>query len=204
MNIQTIYPSRYEFLMKNYQEGAILDIGNIGGIMGKGNSHSFHLKFKTSVSKESVVYGLDLADPPADLQLLYDRQIKCDLNSGIPWESNFFNCIYMGQVLEHLNQPFFALSEVYRLLKSNGKFICDIPNIYALSRIVKYVFLKKEYLGDPTHICFLTPASLLKILEISGFSIDEVATDWKEPMSWLPKPLKIGLGSHLLIAATKK
>jgi ubiquinone/menaquinone biosynthesis C-methylase UbiE len=110
----------------------------------------------------------------------------------------------MGEVLEHLKQPLSALSEVHRVLKKNGKFICDIPNVYSFSRIIKYVLFKKEDLGDPTHVCFFTPASMLKFLEISGFSIDEVATDWKEPMPWLPKQLKIGLGSHLLIAATKK
>jgi hypothetical protein len=70
MNYTKIYPSRYEFLLKNYQKGTILDIGNIGGIMGEGNSHSFHLKFKASVSKESVVYGLDLANPPGSSDFL--------------------------------------------------------------------------------------------------------------------------------------
>ncbi|MGQ4648737.1 methyltransferase domain-containing protein [Lyngbya aestuarii] len=201
---QEIYPGRYEFLIKHYKKGKILDIGNIGGIRGTGISNSFHAKFQSTVAADSIVYGLDLFEPLADSQTAFNNQTTANIEEGIPFEPKFFDTVYMGQVLEHVKNPYFVLCEVHRVLQDSGIFIFDVPNPYSVSRILSYALLKKEDLGDPTHICFLTPASILKLLDLSGYSLQELATDWKEKMPWLPKNLQIGIGSHLLLAANKK
>ena len=199
-----LYDDRYSFLIHHYQKGKILDIGNVGGICGIGKSNSSHLKFKSAVLDDSKVYGLDLFEPPIELNKLFDNQTKADIEKGIPFESNFFDTIYMGQVLEHMRNPSFVISQVHRCLKDNGIFILDVPNTYSLFRLLKYIFIKSEDLGDPTHISFLSPASLITTIDICGFNVKELATDWKQKCNWLPYNFKKGLGSHLLIAATKK
>jgi SAM-dependent methyltransferase len=201
---QQIYRDRYTFLLKHYRAGNILDIGNIGGVMGQGISNSFHTQFQSVVSTNSVVYGMDLFEPPIEQKELFKNQITADIEQGIPFPDHFFHTIYMGQVLEHLKQPFFALKEVHRTLMDDGVFVFDVPNPYSLTRIVKYMLLKQESLGDPTHVCFFTPASITKMVELANFSIREFATDWKERLAWLPHPWRVGLGSHLLIAVNKK
>lgn len=201
---QQVYRDRYTFLLKHHRPGNILDIGNIGGILGEGISHSFHTHFKDTVSETSVVYGLDLFEPPIAQKELFKNQMTADIEQGIPFADRFFDTIYMGQVLEHLRQPFFVLQEIHRTLKDEGVFVFDVPNPYSLTRIARYILLKQESLGDPTHVCFFTPASITKIIDLANFSIQEFATDWKERFAWLPDRWKRGLGSHLLIATHKK
>jgi ubiquinone/menaquinone biosynthesis C-methylase UbiE len=201
---QQIYRDRYTFLLKHYQAGNILDIGNIGGVMGQGISNSFHTQFKSAVSPNSVIYGMDLVAPSVEIQDQFENQIVADIEQGIPFVDRFFNTVYMGQVLEHLKQPFFALNEVRRVLKDEGTFIFDVPNPYSLTRMAKYVLQKQESLGDPTHVCFFTPASVTKMMELSGFAIQEMATDWKEKFAWFPSTWRVGMGSHLLVATVKK
>jgi SAM-dependent methyltransferase len=198
-----IYTGRFEFLKNFCKSGNILDIGNLGGIDGQGPSNSFHTQF-IQWAHDSTVYGLDRVEPSAIQKDSFKKQTTCNLEEGIPLEPRFFDTVYLGQVLEHLQKPVSALTEISRVLKDQGVLILDVPNPYSLSRLIKYVFFKKEDLGDKTHICFYTPASLERILAVAGFVIIEMATDWKEKFSFLPKKVRIGLGSHLLVACHKK
>ena len=198
-----IYKDRYDFLMRRYKPGTILDIGNVGGRYGAGISSSFHMKFKKSVSFDSIVFGLDLFDPPEKERHLYEKQIKHNLEYGLPLKDNLFSTVYAGQIIEHMKNPYFIISEIYRVLIPEGVLVFDVPNIYSLSRIIKFFICKEENLGDPTHISFLTPASIQKMMESIGFNIQEMATDWKERWEWLPKVIRRGLGAHLLVAGKK-
>jgi SAM-dependent methyltransferase len=199
----TIYKSRFSFLLKHYRQGNILDIGNVGGVRSSGHSHSFHAQFKAIVEPRSTVFGIDLSEPIDRDKTLVTHQFKANVDEGLPFAPMSFDTVYMGQDLEHLYKPFQALCEIHRVLKTDGVFICDIPNPYSLSRVLRYTLLKKDNLEHPSHVNSFTPASLAIHLELSGFAITELATDWKERAAWFPKAWKIGLGTHLLVAGSK-
>lgn len=52
-----------------------------------------------------------------------------DLNNGVPFEDNFFQCIFGLSVLEHLLRGCFFLKESHRALKPGGKLVLLTPNI---------------------------------------------------------------------------
>lgn len=54
---------------------------------------------------------------------------QANLENGIPYENESFDIIYSGEVIEHLNNPDFFVSEVYRVLKKNGLFVFTTPNL---------------------------------------------------------------------------
>jgi len=192
--------SRFQFLFSQYKEGKILDLGNLGGVFGEGKSNSFHHQFVESVPK-STVYGFDLYKPKN-----YDRyphQKSGDIEEGLPYKDVFFDTVYMGELLEHLNNPGHVLSEIHRVLKNDGVFILDIPNPYNIRRIIKFLIQREENLGDPTHLIFYTPASLKAILNKNDFKIKELNTKILRCHRWLPNKILKGLGSHLLVVATK-
>ena len=97
----------------------ILDIG-----CGDG---SFIKKFE----KCCEVFGVDVSS----------RAVKIAKEAGItayevdvsreklPFESEYFDIVYMGDVLEHLVNPDFAIHEVARTLKSNGSLVLSTPNL---------------------------------------------------------------------------
>jgi SAM-dependent methyltransferase len=191
--------SRYKFLVDHHHSGNILDIGNVGGIYGEGQSNSFHLKFAKEVSSKSKIYGFDLFKPQKPK--LFPNQKQGDLEKGLPYQDNFFDTIYMGQVLEHVNNPGIVLGEIKRTLKKDGVFILDVPNPYRVLAIGRYLIKKQEFLGDPTHLIFYTPASLRAILEKNGFKLHKLAEKFPGHYRYVPYPLVKGLGSHLLVAA---
>jgi SAM-dependent methyltransferase len=196
-----IYNHRKEFLFKYLKGGNILDIGNIGGICADGNSSSFHFEIITKCLT-STVYGLDLFPPPAVDKYLYKNQKQHDLNNPLPYKDDFFDTVYMGEVLEHLGNPLFTLQEIQRCLKPKGVFVFDVPNPYSINRILKYTLSRKEDLGDCTHLIFYTPAALSRLITYAGFELIEMATNWKlgKKYSIIPRKFRSGLGYNLLVS----
>ena len=109
-----IYKHRKYFLWKFIKEKKkILDIGNLGFLDGKIYKNSYFVEtFKRF--KNTKFYGIDIEFPP-DNSEKYLNQIKHDVNTGIPYEDSSFDLVYLGQVLEHLENPNFVISEIYRI-----------------------------------------------------------------------------------------
>lgn len=192
---------RPAFFYANYKEGQILDIGNIGGVFGKGKLSKFHSQVKESIDGASVLFGFDLFPPEHPEK--FENQQTGDIEKGLPYEDGFFDTIYMGQVLEHIRNPGIVLREIKRVLKDDGVFVLDVPNPYSLFRILKYFFKRKESLGDITHLIFWTPASLKAILRDSGFVINVLSTKLSLKFKYFPFFIVRGLGAHICVSAKK-
>jgi len=55
---------------------------------------------------------------------------KVDVSSmNLPFESQTFDIVYMGEVIEHLVDPDFAIKDVRRVLKPSGSLILSTPNL---------------------------------------------------------------------------
>ena len=97
-----------EFLDENVEQGNILDIGS-----AQWNYPKEHFKNVTT---------LDVR-PPADV-------IGSIMN--LPFDDESFDCILCLETLEHVEDPLKAMREIYRVLKSGGKFIGSAPFAYEL------------------------------------------------------------------------
>ncbi|MEA2076387.1 MAG: class I SAM-dependent methyltransferase [Candidatus Marinimicrobia bacterium] len=53
--------------------------------------------------------------------------IFADLTKRLPFDDNFADTVVSFQVMEHLPEPDFFLSECYRILKKNGKLFITVP-----------------------------------------------------------------------------
>lgn len=63
-------------------------------------------------------YGTDFVD----LYPLKKGIKKCDVDKELlPYEDNTFDEVYSFMIFEHLTSPYFALSEMHRVLKKGGK-----------------------------------------------------------------------------------
>ncbi len=197
----TRYYSRYNFLISHYKTGIILDLGNLGGVFNEGKSNSFHQLLST-VAKNSTIHGFDLFKPKNIKK--YSNQKQGDIEKGLPYEDNFFDTVYMGELIEHLSNFKLVLGEISRVLKKDGRFILDTPNPYSVFRIAKWLLQREENLGDPTHLIFFTPASLVATLEKHNFKVETMSEKLPKKYKYIPHNLIKGLGSHLLISAKKQ
>jgi ubiquinone/menaquinone biosynthesis C-methylase UbiE len=83
--------------------------------------------------------------------------IKVDLNQSLPFLDNSFDVVVMAEVLEHLPYPKITLSEIKRVLKTNGEFIGNLPLAYHLKDRWQIIRGRKLLIsGDPTHLQFLS------------------------------------------------
>jgi ubiquinone/menaquinone biosynthesis C-methylase UbiE len=88
-------------------------------------------------------YGADISK---DMLVISSEKLKkANLNNdnllcadcyNIPLQSNKFDLIICIGVLEYLNKETFALSEIKRMLKPDGKLIVTLPNFYKLRNLL--------------------------------------------------------------------
>ena len=102
------------------------------------------------------------------------KTMKVDLNQSLPFEDNSFDVVVMAEVLEHLPYPNITLSEIRRVLKTNGKFIGNLPLAYDLKDRWQIIRGRKLLIsGDPTHLQFLSYEDVKKLMS-KFFNIEEI------------------------------
>lgn len=191
---------RTDFLYKHIKQGKILDIGNLGM---EAQIHDELLKRYPS----SEIHGLDVED-----QQVYNKSYNHQAvgnAEAMPYEANTFDTVYLGEVLEHTWQPKVLLGECFRVLRPGGVLVLDTPNVYALSRMLRYALLGQDIiLGNPDHKIFFSRAMLDNLFRKIGFEVIETTSDSKCTIKsttvMLPRlgPLK-QMGEHLLGVAKK-
>ncbi len=96
-------------------------------ILDVGCGHGDFLK--TIHDKTIHSYGID----PDEQALGKNKFIKNKIVGSVeklPFEDNFFDLVFSSWVLEHLPDPKSAFSEIFRVLKPNGKVIFLTPNVW--------------------------------------------------------------------------
>jgi SAM-dependent methyltransferase len=132
-------------------EGTILEIGcTIGNFI--------------SLAPERI-RGIDI-DKKA-LEVAKSRGFDVDymtVDEKLNFDDNTFSGIFSSYVIEHLKDPLFALKEMHRILKPNGKLVMlttDFVNTHGLRN--------GNFYDDYTHIRPFTKISLEKIAYDAGF-----------------------------------
>ena len=104
----------------------------------------------------------------------------CDLNTEpLPFKEREFDYILIGDVLEHLYDPWCVLTGVVKTMKDDGLILISIPNVKHYS-LLKDLILKDRWeycetgLLDVTHIRFFTFNGIMKLLTRSGLSLSTV------------------------------
>ena len=200
MSKREVARGRSGFVGAYIKEKRILDIGCAG-------PQGFMHRFIVQKNKSSEVIGLDIdINNLRGLKNLESDLVLADAEY-LPFKLGVFDCVYMGQLIEHLWYPRELLGEVNRVLREGRIIVIDTPNVYSLDRILSFVLKGKDSLGDPDHKIFYTPASLCRLLGEIGFKVIEITSDKK--FTFLRNRLDLDfppfrwLGSHTCVAAKK-
>ena len=146
------------------------------------------------INKASKVYGVDVI--PGALQKSASRGLSvtlADLNQGLPYPSASFDAVTMLGVLEHVFDPYFALSEVRRVLRPGGEYVVAVPNAASFSNRIRLLFGQALVTSldpgwDGGHLHYFVLRSLRELLVDQGFEPREVClTGGKRWLrSWWP------------------
>jgi methionine biosynthesis protein MetW len=76
--------------------------------------------------------GVDFLDAPLEAARRRGIDVRrCDLNADTPieFDDGMFDCIYVGDVIEHVFSPDHVLREAHRLLRVGGYAVVTTPNL---------------------------------------------------------------------------
>jgi len=153
---------------------------------------------------------------------------QADLTIGIPCEDESFDCVALGEVIEHVPNPDLLLLELYRVLERGGTLILTTPNLASwANRILLFLGIQPLYTETSTikkmgrvfkflgqgaavqgHLKIFTLRSLKEILISQSFIINEergLPFFFPFPISILDKLFcrYVAASSNLLIVASK-
>lgn len=147
----------------------VLDLGCGSGAMSR------HIREQ---GKAREIWGVEInpeAAAAARQSGALDRVLEGDLETAtghLP--RGHFTHVIAGDVLEHLVDPWRALSALKASMAPGGLFICSIPNIRNLSFILALLFKRRfEYrdsgVMDRTHLRFFARKDVYDLFAQAGF-----------------------------------
>ena len=168
-NIQTRI--RIQTLMElagNMRDKVVLDLG------------ASNITISKKIKAKKII-TLDISDKK-------EMTIKCDLNEDkIPLKDNSVDIILARELIEHIPNTLFFLSECKRILNKNGFLVLSTPNICSLVDRIRMLFGflpgqcarfsrqgKDKY---NSHVRDFSLKEITKALELSGLKIIETRTN---------------------------
>ena len=152
---------------------SVLEAGNKILDVGCGDgSFSHYIK-----DKFNKIYGAEIAYEAA---LIAQKQniitSVMDLNLSLPYKDNTFDAVICSDVIEHLFDPGFLLSEIYRVLRPNGQLVLTTPNIRYFRHLYRLIFegifphtCSDTFVWGGGHLHFFTRKDTHKLLIKAGF-----------------------------------
>lgn len=124
-----------------------------------------------------IVYGVEKSFPAAEAaKSALDRVYIGDIeNMELGVSDGFFDIIILGDVLEHLIDPWRLLYRIKRYLAKDGIIISSIPNLQYFPVLINLIRGRFEYKAhgilDKTHLRFFTAAEASRIFSGAGYKI---------------------------------
>lgn len=125
------------------------------------------------------LYGLEASDYGARESTKKGIRVKqffFDDQTRMPFDDQTFDLIVAGEIIEHIYDTDFFISEIGRLLKPGGKLLISTPNIASLGRRALLFFGKNPLIelspnenDSSGHIRYFTFATLRQLLQKHGF-----------------------------------
>jgi len=108
-----------------------------------------------------------------------NMDVRCGDFDKLDWGNKKFDLVYAHHVVEHLKDPLARLKKIHSIIKKDGYVYIGVPNISAWGSKVKFLLeklgLKKNKIGryydSEHHIFYYNPASLTRLLAMSGFNV---------------------------------
>ena len=152
---------------------SVLETGN--KILDVGCGDGFFSRYIKD--KFNEIYGAEIAEEAA---LIAQKQnvftSLMDLNSSLSYKDNTFDAVICSDVVEHLFDPGFLLTEIYRVLRPNGQLVLTTPNIRNFRNLYTLIFKgifpqtsPDTFVWGGGHLHFFTREDIKNLLKKAGF-----------------------------------
>lgn len=148
------HTERFDRAVKEVKQGdKVLDIGcGVGAFTRKANK-----------VKDCEVWGIDISDVVIEANKVRDTGIT--YHQGYIGQLDFlpkeyFDVVFTGEVLEHLDDPSILIKDAYTALKKGGKLVLTTP--------------LEDAIHSGEHVWFFTKEDIEKLFSDNGFSCEFV------------------------------
>ncbi len=142
-------------------------IGN--DILDAGCGEGITLEKLVKLFPKAHVVGIDTE--PENLEICRKHGLPAQEGSlyALPFADASFDTVLFSEVIEHLDTPEKALSEIFRVLRPGGRVIIIFPNdrTFLLARLA--IGMIREAFYNPGHVRQWTPRQIRKSLNAIGF-----------------------------------
>ncbi len=126
-------------------------------------------------------YGVEVSEAAASAAAAKGHDVVLGDLSDAAWPDSYFRVVTMWDVLEHLDSPRLALTEVSRLLEPGGIALVMTPD---LSSAVSRSLGERWWSMVEMHLHYFTPRTLGRLLALCGL----------HPTAWATYPKRITVG----------
>jgi 2-polyprenyl-3-methyl-5-hydroxy-6-metoxy-1,4-benzoquinol methylase len=96
-------------------------------------------------------------------------QVRLGTAETLEWPDEYFDCVTMFDVIEHMADPRVEMADVWRVLRPGGLLVVATPDAGALiTRVLGAHWLEMKRV--PEHLQFFSVESLARMLSVSGFT----------------------------------
>lgn len=122
------------------------------------------------------IYGYEINPDAARIAGHFGKVTLGDIEKEeLPYSSQMFDYIILGDVLEHLYDPSGCIRKLRHVLKENGKLLISVPNLMHISVVEQLLDGRFSYsdsgLLDRDHIHFFTYKELVNLLKTAAFEL---------------------------------
>jgi 2-polyprenyl-3-methyl-5-hydroxy-6-metoxy-1,4-benzoquinol methylase len=161
------------------------------------------------------LHGMDLEEENLEAAEAHDVKVRiADAEEEFPYENEFFDVVFAGELIEHLFDPEKFLARCHRILKPGGILVLTTPNLASLTNSYRlllgwYPVLMSPFLsqGMGDHIHMFTVPKLREVLHIMNFDFTGAGSNcvlWRRSrfFLWLADKYP-SLGDLLVVSARK-
>jgi SAM-dependent methyltransferase len=166
------------YLGRHKIKGRLLDVGCSNG------------EFMFSAKKRGFqVFGVELNPLTAKIAQKNKLDVFMGTLDQAKFKKDYFDVIFLGDVIEHMSDPKGLLRECHKLLKKNGLLIVITPNLdgfwakttYWLFRVLRIPW---SSVTPPYHLFHFSVTNLKKFLKLSEYEPTEVWYNPPPPLSY--------------------
>jgi len=115
----------------------------------------------------AYVMGVDTS--PGELPDNYS-EFHCGDFSELRANSNLFDVVNAGEIIEHLERPIDFLRECLALLSDGGALVLSTPNPHSIFESLLNITLNERYFYTADHVMLFPQRWLKRMLRVAGFS----------------------------------
>jgi 2-polyprenyl-3-methyl-5-hydroxy-6-metoxy-1,4-benzoquinol methylase len=173
------FPEILGWIKKYQPEGKFFEIGcGMGYFLDYARQHGFEVS-----GIEFAALGASACKEKFGLEVLQSSFEK------YPIKDNMYNVIFMGDVLEHFNEPLEMLQKAHVMIKKSGIIAVEVPSMFnsITGRLavagLNILGKTKKMPMPPYHVNEFTPRTLALMLKTAGFGTVRIVQRIKSPQS---------------------